>query len=139
MVNHRQQWLLTINTGSSSLKLGLFRLGSAEELVLSAQAERIGVMGSQVLITDAHGACLLARQGTLPDHGAGLQVILAWLRDHDYSADLVGIGYRIVYGGSAYREPCLVPATRGRRSRSPALHMLPLKCGRQVAGVERAP
>ena len=42
------QHLLTINTGSSSLKAALFRVGERETRLLAAQAERIGLPGSRL-------------------------------------------------------------------------------------------
>src|SRR5205085_3009867 len=74
--------LLTINTGSSSLKAALYHMDEAERLDLSALVERIGLPGSRLHIVDARGTVLVERGDDLPDHGAAMRALLAWLRDN---------------------------------------------------------
>jgi acetate kinase len=96
--------ILTINTGSSSLKAGVYSLGAVEMAELAARAERIGHSESRLQITDAQGAPLLDQHGHLPDHDAALHALLAWLQDHSSSKELDAIGHRVVHGGDRYRE-----------------------------------
>ena len=109
--NTAQPLILTINTGSSSLKIALYQSGSEPTRILSGQAERIGLPDARVRITDAAGAPLLEQQADLPDHDSALHVMFAWLRRE--RPDLVpqAVGHRIVHGGSAYREPRTITAT----------------------------
>lgn len=103
--------LLTVNTGSSSLKAGLYHMDETERLDVSAAVERIGLPGSRLQIADAHGTALAEHAGDLPDHAAAVRALLAWLRD-----DLRGgappdaVGHRVVHGGRAYSAPHLVSA-----------------------------
>jgi acetate kinase len=109
MANGQPLRLLTINTGSSSLKAALYRLdGQGEQVELTAQVERIGLSGSRMGIMDARGATLLDQQGNLPDHAAALQALLGWMQDHGSAKRLDAVGHRVVHGGSAYREPQLI-------------------------------
>ena len=102
------QRLLTINTGSSSLKAALYRMweGAKETLELRAEASRIGDRGGDLRLADARGETLDERQDGLPDHATVLDALLSRLRDRGLDRDdLVAVGHRIVHGGDRYREP----------------------------------
>jgi hypothetical protein len=66
--------LLTINTGSSSLKAALYRLreDTTETPELRAEASRIGGQGGGMRLTDERGETLEERRDDLPDHAAAL-------------------------------------------------------------------
>ena len=103
--------LLTINTGSSSLKAALYRAGppdAAETLDLAAQVERIGHPGSHLRIVDARGTLVFEHTGDLSDHDAALAALLAWLQRQGLASDLEAVGHRIVHGGSRFSAPRLV-------------------------------
>lgn len=97
--------VLTINTGSSSLKVTLYRLATTETPELVAQSERIGQPGSLLWIRDAAGVLLGDQQTNLPDHRAALAEVLAWLDRLRTGWEPVAVGHRIVHGGSHFREP----------------------------------
>lgn len=100
--------LLTINTGSSSLKAALYEMGETERRVLSARVERIGQAGSRLQIDGAPETVVDAEQADIGDHRAAVETLLAWLRRHAYDADLAAVGHRIVHGGSAFSQPQVV-------------------------------
>lgn len=97
--------ILTINTGSSSLKVALYEVGSGEAQILSGEVTRIGVAAGRLRLTDAHGTTLVDREGALSDHGAALEAVLTWLRHHRPDLNLDALGHRVVHGGIHYREP----------------------------------
>jgi acetate kinase len=100
--------LLTINTGSSSLKAALYRLEqSTETRVLTVQVERIDLPESRLHVADANGATLLDRRGNLSSHDAALLELFTFLHDHGLDSPLAAVGHRIVHGGH-YSEPQLV-------------------------------
>jgi acetate kinase len=105
MPNQTARQILTINTGSSSLKVALYAAGRDETRILSSEVERIGVPGGRFRLTDAHGATLVDQGGDLPDHGAALGVALAGLRRFRPELDLDAAGHRVVHGGIHYSEP----------------------------------
>jgi acetate kinase len=99
------QRILTINTGSSSLKVALFEMGQGETQILSGEVERIGAPEGRLHLTDAHGVGLLDQRSDLADHGAALGAVLAWLRQHRPDLSLSAVGHRVVHGGIDYQEP----------------------------------
>jgi acetate kinase len=120
------QRILTINTGSSSLKVGLYEVGREETRLLSGEVERIGVPGGHVRLTDSHRVTLLDQGGDLPDHGAALEAVLAWLGSHRPDLTCDAVGHRVVHGGAtAVRLPPGRPAdglVSGHAGQAPDLH-----------------
>ncbi|MGH3109096.1 MAG: acetate/propionate family kinase, partial [Rubrobacter sp.] len=100
--------LLTINTGSSSLKAALYRLreDTTETPELRAEASRIGGRGGGLRLADARGEPLDERRDDLTDHADVLDALLSRLRDRGLDRnDLAAVGHRIVHGGDRHREP----------------------------------
>ncbi|HEX8919269.1 MAG TPA: acetate/propionate family kinase [Chloroflexota bacterium] len=97
--------LLTINTGSSSLKAGIYRCDRTLRLELAATVERVGYADSRLRIADRAGTTLLDREEPLSNHGDALQAVLDYLASSDIDSPLCGIGHRVVHGGRKYSAP----------------------------------
>jgi acetate kinase len=108
MIDERGLRILTINSGSSSLKSALYQMGRSERLLLSAQIERIGLKDSLFRIEAAGGETLMAEKRELPDHDAALEALLGWLRINDAGGEFDAVGHRVVHGGATYTRPNLV-------------------------------
>lgn len=100
--------LLTINTGSSSLKAGLYDVAETERLILLARVERIGQAGSHLHIDDAQVTPLGAGQADIGNHRAAVDMLLGWLQQHEYGVCVAAVGHRIVHGGSAFSQPQII-------------------------------
>jgi acetate kinase len=100
--------ILTINSGSSSVKLALYHVGPAERLVLSGKIDRIGLAGSHFEMKDADAKVLTKRELNLPDHETALQALLDWLQDHIGRQGLDAVGHRVVHGGVKYAYPHMI-------------------------------
>jgi acetate kinase len=94
MTERRTLHLLTINTGSSSLKAALYKVRAEEQLEFAVTAERIGRDDSWIRIADARGAPVLDRRGGLPNHEAALRAVFAWLFRRQIDAGLDAVGHR---------------------------------------------
>lgn len=105
MPNQTTRQTLTINTGSSSLRVALYAAGREETRILSGEVERIGLPGGRFRLTDADGATLVDQGCDLPDHGAALGAALAALRRFRPELGLDAVGHRVVHGGIHYSEP----------------------------------
>jgi acetate kinase len=102
--------LLTINTGSSSLKAALYAPDRWQQRELGVQVERIGGAGSRLRITNAHGATVWEAQRELADHEAALQAFLDWLEREHPDRPPAAVGHRVVHGGAKYHAPQVVTA-----------------------------
>jgi len=99
------QRILTINTGSSSLKVALYEMGRVGTRILSGEVERIGAPEGRLHVTDASGATLIDERNHLADHGAALETLLAWLKADRPDLNPTAVGHRVVHGGIHYQEP----------------------------------
>ncbi len=104
----RDSHILTINSGSSSIKFSLYRLGETESLVLKGALAGIGVERGYFQTEDQAGHQLTARKIDLSDHDAAWKTLFDWLQSHEIGKDLHAVGHRLVHGGTAHVKPKLV-------------------------------
>jgi acetate kinase len=97
--------ILTINTGSSSLKLGLYKVDNTEHREISAEIQRIASSEAQFTIKDQNESILVDETRNVRDHADALQLFFQWLRKHGEEMEPEAIGHRVVHGGSAHSEP----------------------------------
>ena len=91
--------VFVLNSGSSSLKFGLYRRGkSDEEALLTGSAEGIGHDSGTLRIRAADGKALIERDGILESQSAALATVGQAIREHVH-ADPAAVGHRIVHGG----------------------------------------
>jgi len=102
--------LLTLNTGSSSLKAALYQGERGDAQALTIHAERIGHADARIWIAAADKATLLDEQRDLVDHAAALDALFSWLHDKYPELALDAVGHRLVHGGSRYRDPQRITA-----------------------------
>jgi acetate kinase len=100
--------ILTVNSGSSSLKLALYRMGPSEDMLLSIRMERIGLQDGSFHVSDSSGSTLVAERVDLSDHDSALKMAFKWLGEREDGRELDAVGHRIVHGGISYVEPHLV-------------------------------
>jgi acetate kinase len=96
--------VLTINSGSSSIKAALYRMGEGEHLSAAGQIEGIGRENGSFKVKDAAGASLIDRSLNIKDHGAALALLFDSLKGQTVDA----VGHRVVHGGPSYRAPTRV-------------------------------
>lgn len=100
--------IISVNSGSSSLKFQLFDMPS-ETVLCSGQAERIGqAMGAFTIKCNGEKK---VTELPLPDHKAAVDMLLKSLTDNGIIKDLSEIdaaGHRIVQGGSYFDSSVVV-------------------------------
>jgi len=102
--------VLALNTGSSSLKFGLFRVRSTTaDVLLSGEAEAIGEPTNRFRAKDARGAEILDERGHIPNQAAALVRVGELLAKASCRAP-DAVGHRIVHGGPRLRRHCLIDA-----------------------------
>jgi acetate kinase len=100
--------ILTINSGSSSIKFSIYRMGPSESMVLYGKLDRIGVQGGHFEARDDRGTVLVDQQLDLPAHNQALEALLDWLKGQNREKDLQAVGHRIVHGGAAHLKPSII-------------------------------
>jgi acetate kinase len=101
--------VLTLNAGSSSLKVALFPVdGDAplERPLATGLADRIGPEGT-LKLTDTDGT-LLPATGDLTTHAGAIAAVIAGFRSRWPDLGLSAIGHRVVHGGPDRHAPAVV-------------------------------
>lgn len=103
-----QSVVLALNSGSSSLKFGLYRVsGSRTEELLSGAAEAIGDANGKFHARDSDGSLLSCNAAPVPSQQDAL-IRIGSLLDGSRLPAPVAIGHRIVHGGPKLRRHCLI-------------------------------
>ena len=97
--------ILTINSGSSSLKFSIYRMETSETLIASGEVERIGKNRGLFRAKDTEGRNLTEKRLDIPNHEKALKVLFEWLKSNAYDKSLSAVGHRIVHGGARYLKP----------------------------------
>ncbi len=101
--------VVSLNSGSSSIKFGVYRLDDAHRPVHSAggKFEKIGIAPSLRIATD-EGEVLLEREwsdGAALTHADLLDFLFDWAREHVEEDAIAAIGHRVVHGGTRFVAP----------------------------------
>jgi acetate kinase len=100
--------VLALNSGSSSLKFGLYRIvSSIPQMVLSGEAESIGERQGKFWAKGGNGKLLVSEPmnfETQQDALARIRSFLEGLQDIRPTA----VGHRVVHGGTNLRRHCLI-------------------------------
>src|SRR5437667_5533952 len=107
--SHGAGRVLTINGGSSSIKFSLYRVEESPVCMLSGKVERIGLAHARFK-ANVPGKEPESRTVDAPDHRAAGRALIEWIEREAGFAAVMGVGHRIVHGGSKYAEPQLVTA-----------------------------
>jgi acetate kinase len=100
--------VLALNSGSSSLKFGLYRVGSARvEILLSGEAESIGDKDGKFVARNSRNEVLLSETSSVTGQSEAIVRIARLLADCKMPAP-VAVGHRIVHGGPKLRRHCLI-------------------------------
>lgn len=97
--------ILTLNAGSSSLKVALFS-AIGETALATGLVDRIGPEGV-LRLKDATGAPIPAA-GDLTSHAGAIDAVISGFRAHWPDLDLLAIGHRVVHGGASRKTPAQV-------------------------------
>lgn len=102
--------ILALNSGSSSLKFGLYRVGSSKaDVLLSGEAEVIGGMGSKFHAKDSQGNSVLTETMAIPSQREAIIRIARLLTDSKMPTP-DAIGHRVVHGGPKLRQHRIIDA-----------------------------
>lgn len=106
-------YLLVINTGSSSIKFATYRIEQSSDRLTADVAGQIDSIGNQATfsVICPNGAVLLDRTLSVdeaPDHLNALTILRAWLSEHFANGILLAAGHRVVHGGPHYSAPVLI-------------------------------
>ena len=95
--------VLTLNSGSSSLKFAVYEIAASERLVTSGAVERIAATGSPGAAEIEDGEELERLRAA--EHDRAIERVIDQVAEHALFDRVVAVGHRLVHGGSRYRAP----------------------------------
>ena len=102
-------YALVLNAGSSSLKFCLFQRPPSEGWRLEARGQIEGIgTAPRLSIKDGQGESLDKRDVSVRDGHEAVGVLAGWLRSRYGGSNVLGIGHRVVHGGSRFTAPTIV-------------------------------
>src|SRR5262245_26982059 len=114
-------YVLTLNAGSSSLKFSVYRRRAADHPAaadsaagvwrLEVQGQIKGIGASPQLTAKNADGDSLTEEGlgeTVRDGGSALGALSTWLGARYRGGHVVGVGHRVVHGGAKYTVPTVV-------------------------------
>jgi len=96
--------VLCLNSGSSSLKFAVYRVGPAEARVASGAVESIGRPGGRLWLRADSDGGIEDSARAIADHAAAAREVLAALERHGLNA-ATAVGHRVVHGGPVFSTP----------------------------------
>ncbi len=108
MRNEPVSLILTVNSGSSSIKFGLYSMGSVEKVVLSGSVVGVGLDSGMFRVRGGDGKILTEKRLRLLEHSEALKEIIEWLQSSPDAHHFDTVGHRLVHGGSRFNRPHLI-------------------------------
>jgi len=104
--------LLTINSGSSSLKFAVYVIDGPHAPQRLNQGEFTAIGGaSEFHVHAADGHPLHTDNTAISSHEHALRILLDWLAQESAALELIGAGHRVVHGGRRFHAPVRVTDT----------------------------
>jgi acetate kinase len=105
------EFALVLNAGSSSLKFCVFQRSESSGWRLAIRGQIEGIGKTPVLTVKDENGVIIAYQNlasSITDGREALSALSIWLRSRYGGARILGVGHRVVHGGSTYAEPVIV-------------------------------
>ncbi len=94
--------ILTINGGSSSIKIAMFEAGEPLRRTLDGGIERIGLPNATFAVKGSEN---FSRTLAVPNHTVAVSLLMDWIAERCSRDPLTAVGHRVVHGGPKYFEP----------------------------------
>ena len=90
--------VLTINGGSSSIRFAVYEVGETLRRRLMGKIDRIGLSGTNLVLTDPAGKPQKARHIAAANHGTAVGILLEVLEAQPVFVSVKAVGHRVVHG-----------------------------------------
>ena len=131
----KRNYILAINSGSSSLKFSVYEIGESEKLIIRGSIDRIGLGDSIFQVAKPLNPNLIEKDIELPNHEAAFKVLFNCLEKNELSKKIDAVGHRLVNGGSSFTEHHLItPQLTSTLKR--ISYLAPDHLSQQIKGIE---
>jgi acetate kinase len=90
--------VLTINSGSSSIRFSVYETGETPRRRLDGKIDRIGLSDTNLIVNDPAKEPQAPRRLNATDHRTAVGFLLDWLEAHPVFASINAAGHRVVHG-----------------------------------------
>jgi len=90
--------ILTINSGSSSIKFSLYRVADPMERLVHGKVDRIGLSDTKLTFSKAVGNRPASFPIAASDYSSAAQFLIGWLGEQGCLDSVSAVGHRIVHG-----------------------------------------
>src|SRR5271167_5018043 len=107
----KDDFALVLNAGSSSLKFCVFRRPKGEPWLLEAKGQIEGIGTAPRLTANDSGGGKLADEqlgAEVNDGHKAVDSLADWLRSNYGGSKVLGVGHRVVHGGSRFGSPTIL-------------------------------
>jgi len=97
--------ILTINGGSSSIKIALFEAGDPLRRILEGGIERIGLPDAIFQVKGQDQTDNFSRPVSASNHSEAVGALMDWIEERSGRDALTAVGHRVLQGGPKYYKP----------------------------------
>jgi acetate kinase len=101
--------VLTINSGSSSIRFAVYEAGETPWRLIQGKIDRIGLSGTNLIVNDPAVKPQAPRRVAGADHRTAVGFLLDWLEAHPVFASVKATGHRVVHGMSHSKPERITP------------------------------
>ena len=136
-LDDKHDLILALNSGSSSLKFGVYTQGANDnEALLTGSADGIGRDSGTLKILSRDGKPLVTRENTSESQSDALATLAKEIQQHIHAAP-IAVGHRVVHGGPNLVTHQLITPKLLDELRA-AIHFAPLHIPQALALIESA-
>jgi acetate kinase len=103
-------FILTVNGGSSSIKIALFESTERLQRILTGRIEGIGQPQGLFAVKGEKSADNFSRPIVARVHNDAVGILMDWLAERIQHGELTAVGHRVVHGGPKYSAPQRIDA-----------------------------
>jgi hypothetical protein len=97
-VGQSKRGVLSINSGSSSIRFALYQIGEPMERILAGKIDRIGLSGTNLTFSEACHGQQVSLEVKIPAHSSAASFLIEWLEQEMGLAHVSAVGHRVVHG-----------------------------------------
>jgi len=101
--------IVTINSGSSSIKFAIFEFSSLQ-IIYNVVVENL-YESPNITIKNTDGKIILAKSIQHKGHHHAILELFKWIENHENELNIAAIGHRIVHGGTNFLSPTIINGT----------------------------
>jgi acetate kinase len=97
-VGQSKRGVLSVNSGSSSIRFALYQIGEPMERILAGKIDRIGLSGTNLTFSEASHGQQVSLEVVIPAHSSAASFLIEWLEQEMGLAHVSAVGHRVVHG-----------------------------------------